>query len=143
MSKTSLFSLCLHTYEKRDLIFTKRPIVRAVISVQDGTLRSNFSTKFIDLRTSERLKIYVFTINVKNTKRKQLYKLSIALSYNQNRFVESNDSSTVAFGCKTTIECRPVHPGDRHRAGAIFFFNVFKYICYAILETSIKVRYNG
>lgn len=46
---------------------------------------------------------------------------SVTLSCDQNRIVESNNS-TIALNLKLTIQYRPVHPSERHRLRPNLFF---------------------
>lgn len=46
--------------------------------------------------------------------------LNIDSSYDQNRFIEIDDS-TIAFDLIITIQYCPVRPSDRYRADRIFF----------------------
>lgn len=54
---------------------------------------------------------------------------SIALSYDQKSFVQSNDS-IVAFNLKIMIEHRPVHHSDRYRPRPAFFYAHSRTTCH-------------
>lgn len=49
----------------------------------------------------------------------------ITLSYNQNRFIESNDS-IIAFNLKIITQYSLIHSSDSHRLRPIFFFSFCK-----------------